>query len=127
MVMPVEPFVATGTFITSNCRSRFVTERPGHRASWKLKASKKRDLQPVTTFKFDQPVSVVMGLGFPRDVESVRGAYDVLLEWNGIPDFDYQAALDVCRKALKGDRSAQQARDAFRRFASNRRILSEED
>ncbi|MDW6024219.1 DUF982 domain-containing protein [Mesorhizobium sp. BAC0120] len=79
----------------------------------------------MTTFKFDRPVSVVMGIGLPRDIESVSGAYDVLLEWNGIPDMDYQAALDVCRKALKGDRTAQQAREAFRRFACNRGILSE--
>jgi hypothetical protein len=80
----------------------------------------------MTIFKFDRPVSVFIGLGFPREVGSVLDAYDLLLEWNGIPDVDYHAAVDVCRKALKGERTAQQARDAFRRFAANRGILSEE-
>jgi Protein of unknown function (DUF982) len=80
----------------------------------------------VTAFKFDRPISVFIDLGFPREVESVLDAYDLLLEWKGIPEVDYHAAVDVCRKALNGERTVKQAHDAFKRFAANRGILSEE-
>ncbi|WP_163264715.1 DUF982 domain-containing protein [Chelativorans alearense] len=79
----------------------------------------------MTAYKFDQPISVFLGLGFPRDVNSVLDAYDLLLEWNGIPDLDYHAAVDICSKALSGERTVQEAQEAFRRFANNRGILSE--
>lgn len=80
----------------------------------------------MTAQKFDQPVSVFIGLGFPREIATVLDAYDLLLEWNGIPDLDYHAAVDVCRKALSAERTVQEARDAFERFANNRGILSDE-
>lgn len=80
----------------------------------------------MANLTFVQPVSVFVGLGFPRDVETVLDAYDLLLEWNGISDLDYHGALAVCRKALGGERTAEDAREALERFASSRGILSEE-
>jgi hypothetical protein len=80
----------------------------------------------MTTRKFDQPVLVFVGLGFPREVETVLDAYDLLLEWTGIPDLDYHGALEVCRKALNDERTAEDVREALERFAHNRGILSEE-
>ena len=76
--------------------------------------------------KFDEPVSIFIGLGFPRDVESVIDAYDVLIEWNGKRDLHQSDAIEVCRKALNGERSGEDARKAFQRFALNRGILSED-
>ncbi|NGN43133.1 DUF982 domain-containing protein [Mesorhizobium sp. CGMCC 1.15528] len=76
--------------------------------------------------KFDQPLSIFVGLGFPRDVETVLDAYDILLEWNGIPDLDYHGALEVCRKAINDERTAADVREAFENFARNKGILSEE-
>jgi hypothetical protein len=80
----------------------------------------------VTACRFNQPVSVILGLGFPRTIETVLDAYDVLLEWNGIPDLDYHAAIDLCVKAIQGDAAPDDAREAFERFADNRGILSDE-
>ncbi|MHA6641334.1 DUF982 domain-containing protein [Mesorhizobium sp. A623] len=80
----------------------------------------------MTNLTFAKPVSVFIGLGFPRDVGTVLGAYDLLLEWNGISDMDYHGALEVCRKALNGERTAEDACEALERFAHNRGILSEE-
>ena len=80
----------------------------------------------MTACRFNQPVSVILGLGFLRTVETVLDAYDVLLEWNGIPDLDYHAAIDLCVKALHGEGTAIDAREAFERFADNRGILSAE-
>ncbi|WP_412177198.1 DUF982 domain-containing protein [Mesorhizobium sp. ZC-5] len=80
----------------------------------------------MTACRFDQPVSVILGLGFPHTVETVLDAYHVLLEWNGIPDLDYHAAIDLCVKALRGEATASETQEAFKRFADNRGILSEE-
>ncbi|OQM76938.1 hypothetical protein BFN67_12190 [Pseudaminobacter manganicus] len=80
----------------------------------------------MTNSKFDQPVSVFVGLGFPREVATVLDAYDLLLEWTGISDLDYHGALEVCRKALIGERTAEDVRESLVHFARRRGILSEE-
>ena len=76
--------------------------------------------------KFDQPVAVFIGLGFPREVVSVIEAYDILIEWNGIRDLDQTGAIEVCRESLNGKRTGRDARLAFQQFALNKGILSEE-
>ncbi len=76
--------------------------------------------------KFDRPVAVFVGLGFPSEVETVMDAYAMLLEWNGIPDLDRAGAIEVCRKALTGKRTGKEARVAFQRFAFSKGILSED-
>ncbi|MDX8482281.1 DUF982 domain-containing protein [Mesorhizobium sp. VK24D] len=80
----------------------------------------------MTNHKFNEPVSVFVGLGFPHEVATVLDAYHLLLEWNGIPDLDRDGALEVCRKALNGHRTAEDAREAFESFAHTKGILSEE-
>lgn len=75
--------------------------------------------------KFDRPVAVFVGLGYPSRVETIMDAYAMLVEWNGIPDLDRAGAIEVCRKALKGQRSGKEARMAFERFAFAKGILSE--
>lgn len=80
----------------------------------------------MTDLRFNNPVSIFMGLGFPRDVENVLEAYDVLLEWNGTRDDDHAAAIASCRDAIARVQSAAEARDAFQRFAHNKGILTEE-
>jgi hypothetical protein len=74
--------------------------------------------------KFDQPVAIFTGLGFPHEIESVLDAYQFLLEWKGIPDLDQSGAAEVCRKALAGSRTGHDARKAFQRFARNRGIIA---
>jgi hypothetical protein len=75
--------------------------------------------------KFDRPVAVFVGLGYPSRVEAIMDAYAMLVEWNGIPDLDRAGAIEVYRKALKGKRSGKEARLAFERFALVKGILSE--
>lgn len=75
--------------------------------------------------KFDQPVAIFTGLGFPREIESVLDAYHFLLEWKGIPDLDQLGAAEVCRKALAGSRTGHDARKAFQWFARNRGIAAD--
>ncbi|WP_157020299.1 DUF982 domain-containing protein [Mesorhizobium xinjiangense] len=80
----------------------------------------------MSDHKFDQSVSVFVGLGFPREINTVFDAYDLLLEWNGIPDVDYHAALHACGRALNAGGAVRDAHEAFIRFARNRGILSED-
>lgn len=74
--------------------------------------------------KFDRPVPI--RIADPRDVQSARDAYDVLTHWQGIPDLDHTGAIAVCRKALNGQRTGEEARQAFQRFARNNRILADD-
>lgn len=76
--------------------------------------------------KFDRPVPVFIGLGFPQEIENVLDAYNILIEWNGIPDLDRAGAIEVCRKAIRGERDGKDAREAFQRFVRGKGILAED-
>ncbi|PWJ85858.1 uncharacterized protein DUF982 [Pseudaminobacter salicylatoxidans] len=76
--------------------------------------------------KFDQPISVFIGFGSSREIESIIDAYDILIEWHGIRDLDHSGAIEVCRKALHGERTGKDAREAFQWFAFNKGILAED-
>ncbi|TWG93788.1 uncharacterized protein DUF982 [Mesorhizobium sp. J18] len=73
---------------------------------------------------FTRPVSIFVGLGFPRDVETVQEAWEVLHEWNGARGPTYAAALLACRSALAGKLTTKKARDAFVAFAKAAGILA---
>lgn len=74
--------------------------------------------------KFDRPVPI--RIDDPRDVQNARDAYEILTHWQGIPDLDHTGAIAVCRKALDGQRTGKEARQAFQRFAHNNRILADD-
>ncbi|CAM5334939.1 hypothetical protein MAUB1S_05808 [Mycolicibacterium aubagnense] len=74
--------------------------------------------------KFDRPVPI--RIDDPHDVQTARDAYEVLTHWQGIPDLDHTGAIAVCRKALNGQRTGKEARQAFQRFAHNNRILADD-
>ena len=74
--------------------------------------------------KFDRPVAIFVGLGFPRDVETALDAFQVLNEWpNRGRGLDHHAALEACRAALTGSDVAM-ARQAFEAFVHDRNILA---
>jgi hypothetical protein len=80
---------------------------------------------PMQARKFDAPVAIFVGLGFPREVETVFDAFKVLNEWPASgrgPDHD--AALEACRAALTSSASAALARQSFEAFARGRDILA---
>ncbi|MEI9412927.1 DUF982 domain-containing protein, partial [Mesorhizobium salmacidum] len=52
---------------------------------------------------FSKPVSVFVGMGFPRDIVSVAEAYELLNGWPGSRSPTFTAALCVCQSALVGD------------------------
>lgn len=74
---------------------------------------------------FRQPVSILVGLGFPADVRSVTDAYRHLCEWPvGLRDNVHAVALKACGAALRGEIEAETARGLFAAFAEKHDLLA---
>jgi len=73
---------------------------------------------------FDEPIWLLIGLGYPHKVDSVSGAYRVLLDNPpNYPDAAYDVALRACRSAVEGAVDAATVRGIVARFAQRRGIL----
>ncbi len=76
---------------------------------------------------FQRPVTVLVGLGFPRSIASVREAFAYLED---VPkllrDEVYHATCDACRDALTERCSPQEAHDVFVAYARRRGVLLDE-
>ncbi len=75
-------------------------------------------LQNEDRMPFDSPVRVMIGGSTRRDVKSVHGASEVMIDW---PHADrgpqYHATVDALEAALAGRATAAEARAAFLAFA----------
>jgi hypothetical protein len=74
---------------------------------------------------FMKPVLVWVGLGFPRQLNTVADAYQFLMEWCGNSP-EQKAALRACKAALAGDVDTETARGVFTAFARKKDILLED-
>lgn len=74
---------------------------------------------------FEKPVRVWVGLGFPRQLNSVVDAYQFLTDWCGNSP-EQRAAIRACKAALAGDIDAETARGILVRFARKKDILVED-
>lgn len=74
--------------------------------------------------RFDRPVSIFVGLGFPREVETLLDAFHVLTECTGSRGPDHAQARASCREALMGRIDISVAREDFEAFARNHGILA---
>jgi hypothetical protein len=75
--------------------------------------------------RFEEPVKVLVGLGFPARIESAMEAYALLADWppasrNGA----YTVALSACKAAINGEIDAETARATFVAFARRNDILA---
>jgi len=76
---------------------------------------------------FRQPVSILVGLGFPAEVRGVMDAYRHLVEWPASQrDSAHSVALKACRAALRGEIEAETARGLFAAFAEKHDLLAPE-
>jgi len=76
---------------------------------------------------FPQPVTILVGLGFPRSVANVYDAFACLKEVPAVlHDEVHEATCDACRDALSGKCTPEEARDVFVAYARRRSILVEE-
>lgn len=74
--------------------------------------------------RFEEPTTVLVGLGFPARVESAMEAHALLADLppagrNGA----HTVALNACRAAIKGEIDAETARATFVAFARRNDIL----
>ena len=74
---------------------------------------------------FKEPVSILVGLGFPAEVRSVTEAYRHLAEWPvSSRDAAHAIALNACAAALRGEIEAETARGLFAAFAERHDLLA---
>ena len=74
---------------------------------------------------FEKPVRVWVGLGFPRQLNTVVDAYQFVVDWCGNSP-EQRAAIRACKAALAGDVDAETARGFLVRFARKKDILIED-
>lgn len=74
---------------------------------------------------FKEPVSILVGLGFPTEVRSVTDAYRHLVEWpESSRDTAHSIALNACSAALRGEIDAETARGLFAAYAEKHDLLA---
>ena len=74
---------------------------------------------------FKQPVSILVGLGFPAEIRGVLDAYRHLCEWPiASRDTAHSVALKACGAALRGEIEAEIARGLFAAFAEKHDLLA---
>ncbi|NGO65964.1 DUF982 domain-containing protein [Rhizobium daejeonense] len=74
---------------------------------------------------FREPVTLLIGLGFPAEVRTVMEAYRHLAEWPAsMRDTAYSVALKACGAALRGEIEAETARGLFAAFAEKHDLLA---
>lgn len=74
---------------------------------------------------FEEPVAVVVGLGFVKHINTAMDAYTFLNEWPvHHTKSAYALALKVCRAAISGDADGETARTAFLEFARSNHLLA---
>ena len=75
---------------------------------------------------FEKPVRVWVGLGFPRQLNTVVDAYQFVSEWCGNSP-EQKSAIRACKAALTGDVDAETARGVLVAFARKKDILVEDE
>ena len=75
---------------------------------------------------FEKPIRVWVGLGFPRQLNTVVDAFQFAMEWCGNSP-EQRAAIRACKAALAGDVDAETARGVFAAFARKKDILVLDD
>lgn len=74
---------------------------------------------------FREPVTILVGLGFPAEVHTVMDAYRHLAEWPAsLRDAAHSMALKACSAALRGEIEAETARGLFAAFAEKHDLLA---
>lgn len=74
---------------------------------------------------FEKPVRVWVGLGFPRQINTVVDAYQFLSDFRDDSP-EQKAAIKTCKAALAGDVDGETARSVFVAFARRKDMLIED-
>lgn len=71
---------------------------------------------------FEEPVRVWVGLGFPRQLNSVVDAYQFAVDYCGNSP-EQKAAIRACKAALVGEIDPETARGVFVAFAKKKGLM----
>jgi hypothetical protein len=74
---------------------------------------------------FEEPIRIWMGLGFPRQLNSVVDAYQFAMEYCGNSP-EQKAAIRACKAALRGEVDPETARGVFVAFAKRKGLIVDE-
>ncbi|TPK80110.1 DUF982 domain-containing protein [Mesorhizobium sp. B2-4-17] len=74
---------------------------------------------------FKKPIRVWVGLGFPRQLNTVVDAYQFAMDYCGNSP-EQRAAIRACNAALTGDIDAETARGVFVAFAEKKGLVADE-
>ena len=87
-------------------------------------ASLEVERQKQDRMPFGRTVCVRVGDNTKREVKSVRGACEVLIDWpHSRRGPVYQSTMEVLQAAIAGKASVEQAHDAFVDFATHAEVL----
>jgi hypothetical protein len=76
---------------------------------------------------FEEPVRILVGLGFPAEIRTVKEAYALLSDWpSSARNGAYTAAFNACRAALAKEVDAETARATLVAFAKRQGLLAPE-
>ena len=82
-------------------------------------------LEKEDRMPFGSPVCVQVSDNTKREVKSVRGACEILIDWpHSRRGPVYQATMEVLQSALAGKVTAEEAHDAFVAFAKHAGVLA---
>lgn len=74
--------------------------------------------------RFEEPVTVLVGMGLPVRIETVMEAYALLQDWPAASRNGARAvALNACKTGLAGEIDAETVRATFVAFARRHDIL----
>jgi hypothetical protein len=81
----------------------------------------------MPTTQFPRPVTVLVGLGFPRRIASALDAYALLTGISGLAhDEAFEATITTCQLAMVGTVSADEANDVFTAYTRRTGLFFEE-
>ena len=81
-------------------------------------------LEKEDRLPFSSPVCVQVSDNTKREVKSVRGACEILIDWpHSRRGPVYQSTMEVLQSALAGKATAEAAHDAFVAFAKHAGVL----
>jgi hypothetical protein len=82
----------------------------------------------MTNMFFEEPVTVLVGLGFPRSIRSVVEAYQLLSDTPmSANKAASKVAMQACKAAIEGKIDAETAKSAFVAFARRSAMLLSSD
>jgi hypothetical protein len=76
---------------------------------------------------FKRPIRIFVGLGFPREIDSLLDAWQILTEWPaGSRRCEHATAVEACGEAFTNPKKVETARKVFEQFARASGILAED-